>query len=75
MAMGAKYSKAGMGKLGERKDVIIFYLANLAYTVRKRKVLLGIIPYFLALEVKLYACSVLCTSNSSGSPKQHSELI
>lgn len=29
IAVGAKCSKAGMGKLGERKGVIIFYLANL----------------------------------------------
>lgn len=61
--MGAKCSKAGMGKLGERKGVIIFYLANLLYTARKSKVLLDIILYFLALEVRLYAHSMLCSSN------------
>lgn len=63
MEMGAKSSKAGMGKLGERKGVIIFYLANLVYTARKRKVLLDIIPYFLALEVRLHAFSVPCSSD------------
>lgn len=75
MAMGAKCSKAGMGKLEERKGLIIFFLANLVYTARKRKVLLDIIPYFLALEVRLYACSMLCSSNKQKVPKQHSEPI
>lgn len=63
MAMGAKCSEGGMGKVGERKGAIIFYLTNLVYTARKRKVVLDIIPYFLPLERKLYACSMLCSSN------------
>lgn len=50
-------------KVRERKGVISFFLANLAYTDRKRELLLDRILYLLVLEGGLYACSLLGSSN------------
>lgn len=58
---GCQMLRSWNGKIRERKGVIIFFLANLAYTDRKRKVLLDIMLYFLVLEVSNYMPALCCT--------------